>query len=49
MDITSSKFLLEKGYIIHGIIRRSSSINTERIDSLIAEYKNEKVIQFILF
>ena len=38
-----SKFLLEKGYIIHGIIRRSSSINTERIDSLIAEYKNEKL------
>jgi GDPmannose 4,6-dehydratase len=38
-----SKFLLEKGYIIHGIIRRSSSINTERIDNLIAEYRNEKL------
>lgn len=38
-----SKFLLEKGYIIHGIIRRSSSINTERIDNLIADYRNEKL------
>lgn len=35
-----SKFLLEKDYEIHGIIRRSSSINTERIDSLISEHKN---------
>jgi GDPmannose 4,6-dehydratase len=29
-----SEFLLEKGYEIHGIIRRSSSFNTERIDHL---------------
>lgn len=28
------EFLLEKGYEVHGIIRRSSSFNTERIDSL---------------
>ena len=26
--------LLEKGYEVHGIIRRSSSFNTERIDPL---------------
>ena len=32
-----SKLLLSKGYQIHGTIRRSSSINTERIDSLISE------------
>ncbi|HGS4814931.1 TPA: GDP-mannose 4,6-dehydratase [Vibrio cholerae] len=29
-------FLLEKGYEVHGIIRRASSFNTERIDSAIA-------------
>ena len=33
-----SKFLLEKGYQVHGIIRRSSTFNTSRIDSLIAQY-----------
>ena len=27
-----SELLLEKGYEVHGIVRRSSSINTERID-----------------
>jgi GDPmannose 4,6-dehydratase len=30
-----SEFLLEKGYKVHGIVRRSSSFNTERIDHLI--------------
>ena len=30
-----SEFLLSKGYEVHGIIRRSSSINTNRIDHLI--------------
>ena len=30
-------FLLEKGYEVHGIIRRSSSINTQRINHLIQE------------
>ena len=29
-----SEFLLKKGYEVHGIIRRSSSFNTERIDHL---------------
>ncbi|BCK15025.1 GDP-mannose 4,6-dehydratase [Vibrio cholerae] len=31
-----AEFLLEKGYEVHGIIRRASSFNTERIDSAIA-------------
>tara|TARA_B100000029_G_C17609432_1_gene968896 strand:+ start:8793 stop:9830 length:1038 start_codon:yes stop_codon:yes gene_type:complete len=35
-----SKFLIDKGYEIHGTIRRSSSINTYRIDELISEYEN---------
>jgi GDPmannose 4,6-dehydratase len=29
-----AEFLLRKGYIVHGLKRRSSSINTERIDHL---------------
>jgi len=29
-----AEFLLGKGYIVHGLIRRSSSINTHRIDHL---------------
>ena len=33
-----SKLLLEKDYEVHGTIRRSSTFNTSRIDSLIAEY-----------
>ena len=35
-----SKFLLEKDYQVHGTIRRSSLINTSRIDSLISKYQN---------
>ena len=33
-----SKLLLEKGYQVHGAVRRSSTFNTERIDSLISQY-----------
>ena len=29
-----SEFLLKKNYIVHGVKRRSSSANTERIDHL---------------
>lgn len=36
-----SKLLLEKGYEVHGTIRRSSTINTGRIDPLISEYKEK--------
>ena len=35
-----SNHLLEKGYIVHGTIRRSSQINTSRIDPLISKYKD---------
>ena len=27
-----SEFLINKGYIVHGVIRISSSINTKRVD-----------------
>ena len=36
-----SKLLLEKNYIVHGTVRRSSNINTDRIDPLIAEYSKK--------
>mgnify|MGYP001482075293 FL=1 len=39
-----AKFLLEKGYEVHGTIRRSSSINTERIDPLISQYSKEGLL-----
>ena len=42
-----SKLLLEKGYEVHGTIRRSSTFNTSRIDPLIAEYQDSK--QFKLY
>ena len=29
-----SEFLLKKGYIVHGVKRRSSLFNTDRIDHL---------------
>tara|TARA_B100000029_G_scaffold304511_1_gene297405 strand:- start:359 stop:1396 length:1038 start_codon:yes stop_codon:yes gene_type:complete len=32
-----SKFLLKKGYIVHGVKRRSSSINTYRIDDVYSD------------
>jgi len=36
-----SEILLEKGYEVHGTVRRSSSINTDRIDHLISEYSED--------
>ena len=36
-----SEYLINKGYEVHGTVRRSSSVNTERIDHMIAQYSNE--------
>lgn len=41
-----TEILLEKGYEVHGIIRRSSSFNTGRIDHL---YENKEVLNKKLF
>src|SRR5207244_9314079 len=38
-----SEFLLSKGYVVHGVKRRSSSFNTERIDHLIHDPREEGV------
>ena len=42
-----AKFLLKKNYIVHGIKRRSSLINTERIDDIYKD-KHAKKINFFL-
>jgi len=42
-----SKFLLKKNYIVHGVKRRVSNLNTERIDDIYSEpFSNDK--NFIL-
>lgn len=38
-----TEFLLKKGYEVHGIIRRSSSFNTERIDHLLNRHGQDKL------
>ena len=38
-----AEFLLKKGYIVHGLKRRSSSLNTERIDHLYIDPHDENV------
>ena len=42
-----AEFLLEKGYVVHGIKRRSSLFNTERVDHLYQD-PHEKDIRFKL-
>ena len=42
-----AEFLLEKGYEVHGIKRRSSSLNTERIDHIYEDLHNEDVSFFL--
>ena len=41
-----AELLLEKGYEVHGMLRRSSSFNTGRIDHL---YNNSKILNHKLF
>ena len=41
-----AEFLLNKGYIVHGIKRRSSSFNTERIDHLYQDPHKEDTTFF---
>jgi GDPmannose 4,6-dehydratase len=34
MDLTWQNYLLDKGYEVHGIVRRASTFNTDRLDHL---------------
>ena len=38
-----AELLINKGYIVHGIIRRSSSVNTSRISNLIESDSNKSI------
>ncbi|NVL90174.1 MAG: GDP-mannose 4,6-dehydratase [Desulfobacterales bacterium] len=42
-----AEFLLSKGYEAHGIIRRSSSFNTERIDKIYQDPHQEEALFFL--
>jgi GDPmannose 4,6-dehydratase len=42
-----SELLLEKGYEVHGIIRRTSTINTDRIDHIYVDPHNEEAQLFL--
>ena len=42
-----AKFLLKKNYIVHGLKRRSSLINTYRIDDIYTD-KHKKNVKFFL-
>jgi GDPmannose 4,6-dehydratase len=42
-----AEFLLEKGYIVHGIKRRSSLFNTDRIDHLYSDPHEKRVRLFL--
>lgn len=44
-----AKFLLKKNYIVHGIKRRSSSLNTDQIDDIyVSPYVKKKKIFFYI-
>lgn len=42
-----AEFLLDRGYIVHGVKRRSSSINTSRIDHLYRD-RHDRGVRFFL-
>lgn len=42
-----AEFLLEKGYEIHGLIRRSSTFNTDRIDHLYKDFHDPEARMYL--
>ena len=42
-----AEFLLNRGYEVHGIVRRASTFNTERLDSIYADAHREGVRLFL--
>jgi GDPmannose 4,6-dehydratase len=43
-----AEFLLKKGYIVHGIKRKSSSFNTSRIDHIYKDFIYQKIFFYIM-
>jgi len=41
-----AEYLINKNYKVHGTIRRSSSINTEKIDHLISEHQGKELFLY---
>ena len=44
-----AEYLLKKKYVVHGVIRRSSSFNTSRIDHLYQDPNTKKKFYFTLW
>lgn len=44
-----AEFLLNKGYVVHGIKRRSSSFNTSRIDDVLPDWHEREARLFLHF
>ena len=44
-----SDFLIKKGYVVHGIKRRTSIINTERIDHIYNDLNKNSKLFFTLW
>ena len=42
------ELLLSKGYEVHGLVRRSSISNTDRIESILCDLKIKKRFLFIM-
>ena len=42
-----AEFLIKKGYLVHGVKRRSSSLNTERVDHIYQDPHEKKRIFFL--
>ena len=38
-----ARFLIKKGYVVHGIKRRSSSFNTGRVDDIYNEFSSKNL------
>ena len=43
-----AEFLLKKNYVVHGLKRRTSLFNTDRIDHIYEEHNNSKQKKFFL-
>ena len=44
-----AEFLLDKGYEVHGLIRRSSTFNTDRIDHLYKDFHDPEARMFLYY
>lgn len=42
-----TEFLISKGYVVHGIVRRSSTFNTERVDHIYKDIHENDVKMFL--